>query len=113
MMELRIQRVSFPKGRRVVAVSDIHGWYDMLKGLLTKINFSGDDILVLVGDTFEKGNQNLKLLRYLMELSKTHEVYKVLGNCDIIYEDIFGDQHREVIHDQPCIDFLYYAVLFI
>ena len=31
----------------------------------------------------------------------------------IIYDDIFGDQHREVIHDQPCIDFLYYAVLFL
>ena len=29
----------------------------------------------------------------------------------IIYEDVFGDQHREVIHDQPCKDFLYYAVL--
>lgn len=31
----------------------------------------------------------------------------------IIYEDIFGDQHREVIHDKPCIDLLYYAVLFL
>lgn len=31
----------------------------------------------------------------------------------IIYEDIFGNQHREVIHDKPCIDFLYYAVLFL
>ena len=31
----------------------------------------------------------------------------------IIYEDVFGDQHREVIHDQHCKDFLYYAVLFL
>ena len=31
----------------------------------------------------------------------------------IIYEDVFGDQHREVIHDQPCKDLLYYAVLFL
>ena len=30
----------------------------------------------------------------------------------LIYDDIFGDQHREVIHDQTCKDFLYYAVLF-
>ena len=27
----------------------------------------------------------------------------------IIYEDIFGDQHREVIHDQTCKDLLYHA----
>ena len=31
----------------------------------------------------------------------------------LIYDDIFGDQHREVIHNQTCIDFLYYAVLFL
>lgn len=31
----------------------------------------------------------------------------------IIYEDIFGDQHRKVIHDKTCINFLYHAVLFL
>ena len=31
----------------------------------------------------------------------------------LIYDDIFGDQHREVIHDQTCKDFLYHAVLFL
>ena len=31
----------------------------------------------------------------------------------IIYDDIFGDQHREVIHNQACEYFLYYAVLFL
>ena len=31
----------------------------------------------------------------------------------IIYEDIFGDQHRKVIHDQTCKDLLYHAVLFL
>ena len=31
----------------------------------------------------------------------------------IIYDDIFVDQHREVIHDQTCKDFLYHAFLFL
>ena len=31
----------------------------------------------------------------------------------IIYEDIFGDQHREVVHDQTCKNLLYHAVLFL
>lgn len=31
----------------------------------------------------------------------------------IIYDDIFGNQHREVIHDQTCKDLLYHAVLFL
>lgn len=29
----------------------------------------------------------------------------------IIYEDIFGDQHREVVHDKACKNFLYHTVL--
>ena len=28
-----------------------------------------------------------------------------------IYGDIFDDQHREIIHDQACENFLYHAVL--
>lgn len=29
----------------------------------------------------------------------------------ISYGDIFGDQHREIVHDQTCKDLLYHAVL--
>ena len=28
----------------------------------------------------------------------------------VIYGDIIGNQHREVIHDKTCKDFLYHAV---
>ena len=31
----------------------------------------------------------------------------------IVYEDVFGNQHREVIHDKTCEYFLYHAVLFL
>lgn len=39
-------------------------------------------MLILVGDLFEKGEESLGLLRYLMELSQTHTVYPLCGNCD-------------------------------
>lgn len=56
--------------------------------LLQKINFSSEDILVLVGDLIEKGTMSLKTLRYIMELSKKNIVHVVSGNCDSIWEDI-------------------------
>ena len=31
----------------------------------------------------------------------------------IIYDDVFSNQHREVIHDQTCKDLLYHTVLFL
>lgn len=103
-MNAVIQRVSFPKGRRVVAVSDIHGCLDVFRALLEKVSFSKEDILVLVGDLLEKGTQNLETVRFLAELSKTHTVYKVAGNVDILYEDVFADFTRE--NDETLMSYL-------
>lgn len=71
-------------GRRVLAISDIHGNLPFLKGVLEKAKFSADDVLILVGDLLEKGEDSLATLRYIMELQKTHTVYPLCGNCDHI-----------------------------
>lgn len=93
-MQAKVQRVTFPEGRRVIAVSDIHGGLDYLQGLLAKIHYAADDILVLVGDLFERGTQNLALLRYLTALCRQRAIYKVRGNWDFMYEDVFEDGPR-------------------
>ncbi|MBR5261530.1 MAG: metallophosphoesterase, partial [Oscillospiraceae bacterium] len=69
--------------KRIIAVSDIHGNLDYFKGLLSKVNFGENDILVIIGDFTEKGPGGLKTLRYLMQLSQKYEVYTLCGNHDI------------------------------
>ena len=71
-------------GRRVLAVSDVHGNLPFFKGALAQVGFSAADVLVIVGDLLEKGTESLALLRYVMELSRTHTVYTLSGNCDHI-----------------------------
>ena len=46
-MPARIKRLRLPPGRRIIAVSDIHGNLPYLKGLLKKIRFDADDILAI------------------------------------------------------------------
>ena len=77
-----VKRLTFPEGRRVLAISDINGNLPFLKGVLAAAHYGPDDILVLVGDLLEKGPDSLALLRYVMELSRTHTVYPLCGNCD-------------------------------
>ena len=77
-------RPDIPSGKRVIAISDIHGNLPFLKGVLAKANFSADDVLVLVGDLFEKGQDSLGVLRYILELMESHTVYPLSGNCDYI-----------------------------
>ena len=83
-------------GRRILAVSDIHGNLPFFQGLMEQVRFSPDDILVLVGDMLEKGEDSLALLRHLMALSKTHTIYPVCGNCDGLVLRFFeGDELDE------------------
>ena len=82
MRPARVLDTTFEPGRRVVAISDIHGNLPFFRGLLDKIGFSSDDILVLVGDMIEKGQQSLETLHFIMDLCRTHTVYPVAGNCD-------------------------------
>lgn len=85
-----MRRLALPEHRRVLAVSDVHGNLDFLQGLLRKAKFTPDDILFVVGDILEKGPRSLDTLRYLMDLSGTHTVYPLRGNCDQITLDFMA-----------------------
>ncbi|MCC8078372.1 MAG: metallophosphoesterase [Oscillospiraceae bacterium] len=85
----RIRQLVLPPGRRILAVSDVHGSLCYLKGLLEKAAFSPDDILILVGDLLEKGPDSLAVLRYIISLSETHTVHFVTGNCDWWYPFLY------------------------
>ena len=78
----RVIRPDIAPGRRVLAISDIHGNLPFLRGVLAKAGFSKADVLVLIGDLLEKGEDSLGVLRYVMELSRSHTVYALCGNCD-------------------------------
>ena len=82
-------RPQFPSNRRVIAVSDIHGNLPFFQALMDQIRLSPEDILVLVGDMLEKGQDSLALLRHLMELPRTHTVYPLCGNCDGLVHRFF------------------------
>lgn len=81
----RVRYLTLPEGRRILAVSDIHGNLTYLKALLDKVRFSRDDILFLVGDMIEKGPESLDTLRFVMELEKNYTVYPISGNCESLW----------------------------
>ena len=75
--------------RRLIAVSDIHGNLPFFQRLMERVRLTPDDVLVLVGDMLEKGEHSLALLRRLMELSRTHTLYPLSGNCDSLVARFF------------------------
>lgn len=92
-MHVTVKHIDLPADRRVFAVSDVHGNLDYLKGLLDKISFSQDDVLLILGDLIEKGPQNIETLQYIIQLCKTHTVHVLRGNCDrLLFDDSIPDE---------------------
>lgn len=58
-------------------ISDIHGDYDKYIKMLRKINFRDKDILYVLGDIVDRGNDSLKILQDMM---MRINVYPIIGN---------------------------------
>lgn len=81
-MKTIIQKIDARPGQRIIATSDIHGHLENLVGLLGKLRYSADDILVIVGDLIDKGPESLRTVRYIMELSSKGPVFLSEGNVE-------------------------------
>lgn len=78
----KILHLDVPKDKRIIVISDVHGYKDYLKNLLEIVKFSKEDELFLLGDYIERGQQNVECLRYVMKLSKLRNVHAIIGNND-------------------------------
>ena len=78
----RIERLSFPPGRRILVVSDIHANIPYFEGALRMAGFDEHDELIINGDFLEKGAESLRTLRLVMALCEKGNAHAVCGNCD-------------------------------
>ncbi len=65
--------------QRTILIGDLHGCYDELRALLTRLNFGASDRLVCVGDLVVKGERNREVLDFFMDDARCSSV---LGNHD-------------------------------
>lgn len=91
-----ILELKFPRDRRIIVVSDIHANIPYFQGILDKISFCDDDILIINGDFLEKGDQSLAMLRLVMEMAERGNTHVIRGNCDGWHEllDSRGRMHK-------------------
>ena len=61
-------------------VSNLHGCFDKFKDLLLKIGFGDNDVMYVLGDVVDHGEEPIELL---CDLSMRYNVIPVLGECDM------------------------------
>ena len=62
------------------AVANLHGCFDKFKRLLSKINFNDNDVMYVVGDIVDYGEEPIELL---CDLSMRYNVIPIVGDADL------------------------------
>lgn len=79
-------------------VSDVHGFYSILKETLKEKGFFDDKEphrLVVCGDLFDRGREAVKLQNFILQLLKKDEVILIEGNHEQLLVNMLNFWHRE------------------
>lgn len=79
---------------RYYVVSDVHGFYTLLKQTLKDAGYDDDcepHKLIICGDLFDRGNEALAMQQYILERMHEDEVILIRGN----HEDLFSSLVNE------------------
>lgn len=81
----RVAYLDLSRFRRVLVTSDIHGDLKGFNKLLSELDFSDSDALIICGDILEKGDESLALLSEIVMMAKRGNTFALLGNNDIAF----------------------------
>lgn len=73
--------------RKIFAISDIHGHYKEMREALNKAGYdekNANHLLVVCGDCFDRGRENLEVYEYLKRLTDSNRAIVIMGNHDLM-----------------------------
>ena len=85
--------------RRILAIGDMHGHFTRLLSLIHKVNFDPEqDLLILLGDYIDRGDENVRCLRWAMEMSEKKNVIALRGNHEqmMLYYYLLGQKEAGI-----------------
>lgn len=77
-------------------MSDIHGEYQKFLQMLEEIKFSEDDVMFILGDLVDRGDEPIALLKDLMTRPN---IYPTMGNHDFFALDVLKQLSVEITKD--------------
>jgi len=83
---------------RIFAVGDIHGCYQKLEELLSKLPLNDDDTLVFLGDYIDRGPDSKKVIDRVIDLKakRGEKTICLMGNHERMFLDYLQGKNREL-----------------
>ncbi len=91
---MRVETINEKDYERIFVMSDIHGYFKMFQRMWDKIKMSKRDMLIILGDSCDRGGESYELYRRYTELEKEgYNIRHLIGNHeDMMYNAIMtGD----------------------
>lgn len=87
-MEVKVQRIKEKDYERIFVMTDLHGRYDLFLKMIEKINLSKKDLLIVTGDSCDRGNGSYSLYKwYVQKINENYNVIHLIGNHeDMMYK---------------------------
>ena len=79
-------------------VSDLHGSFEKFKKLLKEIRFTDDDVMYVLGDILDYGEESIPLL---CDLSMRFNVIPILGDHDFRAQRLLTVLHEMLRTGEP------------
>ena len=76
--------------KKIYAVSDIHGYYDVLISELQEAGYNENDsnhLLIVLGDCFDRGVDSVAIYEYLKRLTDENKAIVIRGNHEEMFEN--------------------------
>ena len=84
----------FIKNNSIYLISDVHANLDLFKECIKDLDLNKEYLFIL-GDLIEKGDQNIDILDYVIDIMKSGHVFYILGNCDNVLREFKRPCNKE------------------
>jgi serine/threonine protein phosphatase 1 len=74
---------------RLIAIGDIHGYWDALAAILDAVKPQPEDMIVPLGDFVDRGPQTPKVIEAMIDLAGRCHLHPILGNHDELLLELY------------------------
>ena len=94
-MKVKIKKISEKNYEKIFIMTDIHGRYDLFEKIFGEINFTKNDLLIILGDSCDRGEYTYEMYRKYIDLqNEGYNVIHLIGN----HEDTILKSRNDLNH---------------
>lgn len=91
-MNRKVIKIDKKDNYRIIAISDVHAHKDTLERLLSKIDLSDEDYLIIIGDFLNRGIDSFETYKFIRDMSKRDKTIILKGNHESFMQRYMTDK---------------------